>query len=67
MTTERRAVGIVFMICGVGMFAGLSSLVASVFLGGQERKSDKTKEILAKLEQLQAQFDALSASRARHQ
>jgi len=60
VTTEGRVVGIVLMICGVGMFAGLSGLVASVFLGGQDRKPVGTEEILARLDQLQAKLDRLS-------
>ena len=63
VTTEGRVVGIVLMICGVGMFAGLSGLVASVVLGGRDRKSDETKEILARLDQLQAKVESLSAAR----
>jgi voltage-gated potassium channel len=59
VTTEGRVVGIVLMIGGVGMFAGFSGLVASVFVGGQDRKSDETKEILTRLDQLQAKLDAL--------
>jgi len=60
VTTEGRVVGIVLMICGVGMFAGLSGLVASVFLGGQDRKPIGAEEILARLDQLQAKLDRLS-------
>lgn len=59
ITTEGRVVGIILMICGVGMFAGLSGLVASVFLGKPERKPDETKEILARLEQMEAKINAL--------
>ena len=60
VTTEGRVVGIVLMICGVGMFAGLSGLVASVFLGGQDRKPIGTQEILARLDLLQVKLDRLS-------
>ena len=63
VTTEGRAVGIVLMICGVGMFAGLSGLVASFFLGAQDGTSSETKEILARLEQLQAKIEALAQER----
>ena len=45
---------------GVGRFAGLSGLVASVFLGGQDQKPIGTEEILARLDQLQANLDRLS-------
>lgn len=59
VTTEGRAVGIILMVCGVGMFAGLSGLVASVFLGGKDGTATDTKEILARLEQMQSQLDLL--------
>ena len=60
VTTEGRIIGIVLMVCGVGMFAGLSGLVASMFLGGQGKKSSDLTQILARLEQLQAQLDVQS-------
>lgn len=60
VTTEGRVVGIVLMICGVGMFAGLSGLMASAFLGGQDRKAVGTEEILERLDQLQAKLNRLS-------
>jgi voltage-gated potassium channel len=59
VTTEGRVVGIALMLCGVGMVAGLSGLVASVFLGGQGQKSHDTTEILARLRQMEAKLDAL--------
>ena len=63
VTTEGRVVGIVLMICGVGMFAGLSGLVASVFLGGPSGQSADTREILARLKQMEAKLDALGQER----
>ena len=63
VTTEGRLVGIVLMIGGVGMFAGLSGLVASLFLGRPERKTDETKQILARLEQMEAKLDRLGQER----
>ena len=51
------------ILCGVGMFAGLSGLLASAFLGGQDRKSAETKEILDRLEQMQAKLDLLGQER----
>ena len=56
VTTEGRVVGIVLMICGVGMFAGLSGLLASLFLGGQDRKSSELGEILRRLEEMEARL-----------
>jgi voltage-gated potassium channel len=58
VTTEGRVIGIILMICGVGMFAGLSGLVASVFLGGQERKSSELERILARLERIEGKLNA---------
>jgi voltage-gated potassium channel len=56
VTTEGRVIGIVLMVCGVGMFAALSGLVASVFLGGQERKCGELETILARLERIEAKL-----------
>ena len=56
VTTEGRVIGIALMICGVGMFAGLSGLLASLFLGGQDRKTTEMKEVLAKLAQIEARL-----------
>ncbi len=64
VTTEGRIIGVVLMVCGVGMYAGLSGLVASVFLGSHRKQSSEMAEILARLEQMQAQLD--SNSRAQH-
>ncbi len=63
VTSEGRVLGMILMVAGVGMFGGLSGLAASFFLGGAERRSAETKEILAKLEQLQATLAAVSAKR----
>jgi voltage-gated potassium channel len=60
VTTEGRVIGIVLMVCGVGMFAGLSGLVASLFLGGHSRKSSEMAQILARLDQMQAQLESKS-------
>jgi voltage-gated potassium channel len=57
ITTEGRVIGIFLMICGVGMFAGLSGLVASALLGGQERKSSELDKILARLERIEAKLE----------
>jgi voltage-gated potassium channel len=59
VTTEGRVLGMILMVAGVGMFGGISGLAASFFLGGQDRKSAETQEILARLDQLQTKLDAL--------
>jgi voltage-gated potassium channel len=63
VTTEGRMLGMILMVAGVGMFGGISGLAASFFLGGQNRKSAETKEILARLDQLHAKLDAMSRER----
>ena len=61
ITTEGRVLGMILMVAGVGMFGGISGLAASFFLGGQDRKSAETREILARLDQLQAVLEAMKA------
>ena len=60
VTTEGRILAMALMIAGVGMFGGLSGLVASIFLSESERKSSETREILARLDALHLKLDALS-------
>jgi len=57
VTTEGRIIGMALMVCGVGMFAGLSGLVTSTFLGGQANEPRDIAQILVKLEQLEAQLN----------
>jgi voltage-gated potassium channel len=64
VTTEGRIIGIVVMVCGVGMFAGLSGLVASLFLGGQDRKAAELEELLRRLEQMESRLEQRSALQA---
>lgn len=63
VTTEGRVVGILLMVCGVGMFGAISGMVAALFLGGQQQKPAGMEEILAHLEQLQAKLDGLAGDR----
>jgi voltage-gated potassium channel len=63
ITTEGRVLGMILMVAGVGMFGGISGLAASFFLGGQEGKPSETREILARLGQLQAKIEALAQER----
>lgn len=60
ITTEGRILAMALMIAGVGMFGGLSGLVASIFLSESDRKSSETREILARLEALHVRLDALT-------
>jgi voltage-gated potassium channel len=66
VTTEGRVLGMILMVGGVGLFGGISGLAASFFLGGQDRKSTETKEILTRLDQLQVKLDVLSRERGMH-
>lgn len=59
VTTEGRIVCMILMVAGVGMFAGLSGLIASHFLGARGKNSSETMEMLARLETLQAKMEAL--------
>ncbi len=54
VTTEGRVLGSFLMIAGVGMFASLSGLAASFFLGSQDLKFDELKEVLSRLDDLEA-------------
>jgi hypothetical protein len=46
----------ILMVAGVGMFGVLSGLVASVFLGQQDRKPFENRELLAQLELVSAKL-----------
>jgi len=58
-THEGRILGMVLMTGGVGLFGALSGLVASLFLGGQRKRSPESEEILARLAALQTKLDAI--------
>jgi voltage-gated potassium channel len=62
VTTEGRVLGMILMVAGVGMFGGISGLAASFFLGTQDRKSAEAKEILVRLDQLQAKLESMLSS-----
>jgi len=59
-TLEGRILGMVLMIAGMGLFGGLSGLVASLFLGDQKQRSSESQEILDRLAALQAKLDAMT-------
>ena len=64
-TLVSLMLGMVLMVAGVGMFGGISGLATSFFLGGQDRMSSETKEVLARLDRLQARLDALSDAKGK--
>jgi voltage-gated potassium channel len=59
-TTEGRILGMVLMTAGVGLFGGLSGLVASLFLGAREKRSPEHGEIIMRLDQLQKMLEELN-------
>ncbi len=61
VTTEGRIVGMIVMTAGIGLFGGLSGLVASFLLGAREKESPENKEILERLERLQRALDHMNA------
>jgi len=65
VTTEGRILAMALMIAGVGMFGGLSGLVASIFLSESDRRSSETREVLARLDALHVKLDALSRAGGR--
>lgn len=62
-TTEGRAVAMAVMFAGVGLFGTLSGLVASLFLGPPREHTVQMKEILERLEALDAKLATLEKSR----
>ncbi len=63
ITTEGRALGMVLMIAGVGIFGALSGLAASFFLGHKNQKASEPEELLAQLKALQSKLDTLLQDR----
>lgn len=61
ITTEGRFLGMVIMVSGVGLFGGLSGLVASFFVNSKERELEATElKILKRLDQLEEKIDRLN-------
>ena len=59
---EGRMLGMVLMLMGVGMYGGLSGLVASIFLGGKEGESTpELKELLKRMEELHGKVDRIES------
>ncbi|WCJ59610.1 ion transporter [Fontisphaera persica] len=67
VTTEGRLVGVLLMICGVGMFAGLSGLIASLLLGSNESAPPSPDELTARLQEMEKKIDALRLVIQHHQ
>jgi voltage-gated potassium channel len=60
VTTEGHILCMVMMVSGMGLFGGLSGLVASFFMGTTDQTASDKKEILARLDQLQKQLAQLT-------
>ena len=66
VTTEGRVVGMILMIAGVGMFGGLSGMVAAIFLKNPEEPKEESptkKELLERLARMEAKLDQLQAKK----
>lgn len=63
VTTEGRAIGIILMLAGVGIFGVLSGLAASFFLGGRKKEELDAQAILERLDRLQGSLDELVATK----
>jgi len=60
VTAEGRIIAMMLMVSGMGLFGGLSGLVASVFVGSKEKKiTEEENRILARLEKLEGKIDSL--------
>ena len=60
VTTEGRAIGFVLMFSGVGLFGVLSGITASIFMGKQEKDTSDAKQVMDRLDRLDAKLDALA-------
>ena len=65
VTTEGRIIGMILMVAGIGIFAGLSGLAASLLLGANESKSVEMEEILIRLDSIETKLDDLNPQRSR--
>ena len=65
VTTEGRILGMVLMTAGVGLFGGLSGLVASLFLGARDKKTPEHREILDRLDQVQRALEEMNQRSSR--
>ncbi|MEW6303789.1 MAG: ion transporter [Verrucomicrobiota bacterium] len=57
-TTEGRVIAMALMFAGVGLFGTLSGIVASLFIGTHEEESEDLKQILRRLEAIDAKLGA---------
>ncbi len=66
VTAEGRIIAMVLMLAGVGMFGGLSGLVASFFVGERDTRSTETKDIIKRLDEIQAHLKLLGEAKCKN-
>src|SRR6185503_19606655 len=67
VTSEGRAIAMVLMLAGVGLFGTLSGLVASFFLGAkQDEEEVELKEIIARLDAIDAKLVERKTEAGKH-
>lgn len=59
VTSEGRYLAMFLMLTGVGMFGGLSGLMASLFLRKNDQRSPENDQVLKKLAEMQKKLDNL--------
>jgi voltage-gated potassium channel len=62
VTTEGRIIGMMLMVAGVGMFGGLSGIVASLFLSDVGRIASGDAAIIARLNAIERKLDRLAGA-----
>lgn len=63
VTSEGRFLAMILMVSGVGLFGGMSGLVASLFVGSKDKKiTEEENRILTRLERLEGKIDRLNRS-----
>ena len=63
VTFDGRFLAMILMVSGVGLFGGMSGLVASLFMGSKDKKiTEEENRILTRLERLEGKIDRLNRS-----
>jgi voltage-gated potassium channel len=63
LTTEGRIIAMILMLCGVGLFAVLSGIVASLLLGKKtDVESAEMREIIVRLKAIEAKMESGGSS-----
>jgi len=60
ITTEGRALAVVTMVAGVGMFGALTGLVASLFVGGKRDGTADWPSVMAQLQAMKSQLERVA-------